>query len=161
MSKIIVGVISDTHLNGVEARFISLINQNFTHCDCVIHAGDIVNDDILSIIDKPVYAVRGNMDFSSKLPIKRVITILNKKIGIIHGYGHPDGIQQRIKKEFQDVDCIVYGHTHTPKNDIIDGILFFNPGSPFENRWASQKSIGYLEIDEKGINGIIKELRGI
>ncbi len=160
MNKVLVGVFSDTHLNNVNNRFISLVNENFAHCNCTIHAGDIVNDDILSVIEMPVYAVRGNMDFSSKFPIKRVITILNKKIGIIHGYGHPDGIQERIKREFENdnLDCIVFGHTHCPQNEVIDGILFFNPGSPFENRWASKKSIGYLEINENSINGIIKEL---
>jgi len=158
MNKVIVGVISDTHLTSPEEKFANLIKEHFSHCDCIIHAGDIVDDDILTIIDKPLYAVRGNMDFSSKLPIKRTVTIMNKKIGVIHGYGHPDGIQLRIKKEFDEVDCIVYGHTHASSCEVIEGVIFFNPGSPFDNRHSSKKSVGYLEIDENGIKCVIKEL---
>lgn len=158
MNKVLVGVISDTHLTEIDDRIVNLYDRYLSHCDLVIHAGDIVNDEVLSIIKKPTYAVKGNMDVFSTLPIKRTIEILNKKIGIIHGYGAPSGIEERILKEFNDVHCIVYGHTHMPKSEIRDGVLLFNPGSPFDKRWAEKNSVGYLEITEESIKGIIKEL---
>ncbi|GAB4438197.1 MAG: metallophosphoesterase family protein [bacterium] len=159
MSKILAGVISDTHLNGIEEKLIRLYDNYLAHCDYIIHAGDLVADEVISFFKKPVFAVRGNMDFNSKLPVKRTVEILNKKIGIIHGYGAPEGIEDRIAKEFKDVNCIVYGHTHNPKSELINGVLFFNPGSPFDRRWSDRCSLGYLEIDEKGIKGIIKEVK--
>ena len=29
---------------------------------------------------------------------------------------------------FSDADIIVYGHSHYPQNEVINGILLFNPG---------------------------------
>lgn len=158
MSKIIVGVLSDTHLKVVDEKIIQLYEKHLNHCDYIIHAGDLVTDEIVSVFKQPVFAVRGNMDFNSQLPLKRTVEILNKKIGIIHGYGFPAGIEQRIIKEFDKVDCIVYGHTHLPKLETIKCVLFFNPGSPFDKRWTDKNSLGYLEISEEGIKGVIKEL---
>lgn len=160
MNKITVGVLSDTHLQCVEERFIKLIDEHFVNCDMVIHAGDIVNDELLKIFNKPVYAVRGNMDFFSHLPVKRCVKILNKNIGIIHGFGHPLGIEERISKEFENVDCIVYGHTHTPRCEFINNILFFNPGSPFDKRYANKNSIGILEITDYQVIGKIIDIKG-
>lgn len=41
---------------------------------------------------------------------------------------------------FKDADVIVFGHSHVPMNEIIDGILFFNPGQ-------ARESFGILTID--------------
>jgi len=51
----------------------------------------------------------------------------------------------------------VYGHTHRAANEVRDGILFFNPGSATDKRFASRNTIGILEVGEK-INGKIIEL---
>ncbi len=91
MNKTLIGVISDTHLSAVDDIFLKLCETYFSHCDYVIHAGDLVSDDILLVIKKPVIAVRGNMDFRSTLPLKRVLEVDGRKIGVIHGYGAPQG----------------------------------------------------------------------
>lgn len=159
MSKeILIGVVSDTHLSKDDGRFTALIDKYFKDCHLIIHAGDITNEDIFLSTKKEIIAVKGNMDFFSGLPSKKKLNILGKEIGIIHGYGAPSGIRERIRKEFEKVDCIVYGHTHSPYNGYEEGILFFNPGSAFDKRWAPKNTIGYLFITEDRIEGKIEEI---
>ena len=62
-------------------------------------------------------------------------------ITITHGWGAPDGIEDRIRTLFPDADIIIFGHSHHARNKVINGILFFNPGS-------ARNSLGILTIDE-------------
>ncbi len=159
MSKEIkIGVISDTHLLRDDGRFLRLIENYFKDCQLIIHCGDIVNTDIFAPVKTDIIAVRGNMDTDASLPVKREISILNKKISIIHGYGAPAGIRGRIRKEFENPDCILYGHTHCPFSGYEDNILFFNPGSAFDKRWAPKNTIGYLYITDTAIRCEIREI---
>jgi hypothetical protein len=64
-------------------------------------------------------------------------------------------MEKEIIKEFEDIDCLVYGHTHQAENKMIDGVLFFNPGSPTDRRFAMYNSIGILETGEKITGEII------
>jgi hypothetical protein len=97
-------------------------------------------------------------DLRQSLPIKRVIEIEGHRIGLIHGWGAPTGIIERIRKEFDDVHAIVFGHTHTPMNQMLDNIFFFNPGSPIDRRFAPYRSIGILNIEGDAMRGEIIKL---
>jgi putative phosphoesterase len=148
-----IGVISDTHIvePGQGLRFMeSLRTRIFSEADMILHAGDIVNPEILcAFFDIPVHAVRGNMDSSlCDFPVKRVLGIGGFRIGLIHGWGAPSGLEQRLVREFTDekLDCLVYGHSHMPACHRRDGVLFFNPGSPTQKRHAPWPSVGMLEL---------------
>lgn len=156
----LIGVVSDTHLQGKDNRFYNLVNKYFCNCNMILHAGDIVNTEIFDGIDKNIIAVKGNMDFGINLPYKRVIEVENVRIGLIHGYGAPHGIENKVLKEFENenVDCIVFGHTHKPSIIELEGIRLFNPGSPFDNRYYSKKSIGFIIVNDKEINFRIEEI---
>ncbi len=155
----LIGVVSDTHLKRSDNRFVQLVEAYFKDCDFILHAGDIVDIEIFNGIDKKIYAVKGNMDFGIDLPIKRIIDIEIIKIGLIHGYGPPSGIEKRVLSEFKDVDCIVFGHTHYPFVGMVDNILLFNPGSAFDGRYGFSSSIGFIEVDGKNIKTRLKELK--
>jgi putative phosphoesterase len=80
---------------------------------------------------KETIAVRGNMDLyevKNTLPEIEEFVVHSKKIGIIHGWGAPQGITQRVRAKFGKVDAIIYGHSHEETNREIDGVLLFNPG---------------------------------
>ncbi|MDP3014600.1 MAG: metallophosphoesterase family protein, partial [Candidatus Subteraquimicrobiales bacterium] len=122
------GVLSDTHVKTEKelSRLNEIINTYFNDVDLVLHAGDYVSPDVLDLLTSfsKTYAVCGNMDppeLSAILPIKRTVEIKFFKIGLIHGWGPPFGLIERVKKEFIGVDCIVFGHSHQPLNEIIDG----------------------------------------
>lgn len=156
-----IGVISDTHLSGYDDRLRRLLDNYFCDVNIILHAGDLVDISVLDIFaGMEVKAVCGNMDPPSvrKLLSDRLILSLgNYRIGLIHGWGMPFGIEKKLLKEIGHVDCLVYGHTHRPANEVRDGILFFNPGSPTDKRFASRRTVGILEISEV-IKGEIIEL---
>ena len=154
-----IGVISDTHLRGPDARLLAIIGKYFHDVDLILHAGDIVDLRVLEAFgDKEVIAVCGNMDSAGveeEIPFKRVLEIGRIHIGLIHGWGAPHDLEDRIRKEFDSVDCIVYGHSHQPANHIREGVLFFNPGTAFDRRHNMSYTVGILEVGEEAIAGRI------
>ncbi|MFH0813468.1 MAG: metallophosphoesterase family protein [Pseudomonadota bacterium] len=154
-----IGVISDTHLRDYSPELKRTVDTYFHDVDMILHAGDIVDMNVLDVfLPKQVEAVAGNMDpftVTKHLPEKKVIKVGHYKIGLIHGWGAPIGLEDRIRKKFKDIDCLVYGHTHYPVNRIIDGVLFFNPGSPTDRRFIKKNTLGILEINDKITGKII------
>jgi len=159
--RVRIGVISDTHLTSCDERLTRLLKDYFKDADLILHAGDLVDLRVLdAFAGKEVKAVCGNMDLPSvrqSLPKKLIFDLNNYRVGLIHGWGMPYGIESKLLREVGRVDCLVYGHTHRATNTVKDGILFFNPGSATDRRFGSRNTIGMLEIGEK-INGEIIEL---
>jgi uncharacterized protein len=157
--RIKIGVISDTHLQGGDEKLKKIIDEHFIDVDIIIHAGDLVDLRVLDIFaGKEVKAVCGNMDYPSvkeKLPEQLLFKIRGFKFGVIHGWGASAGIEERILAKTGKLDCIVYGHTHNPACHKSNGVLFFNPGSPTDKRFAAHRSIGILEIDKEITGRII------
>ena len=156
--KIKIGVISDTHLEDYDDKMRKRIAEHFSDVDMILHAGDMVDLRVLDIFrGKEIKAVCGNMDnyyVREKLPENLLFEIKGFKFLLIHGWGSPLDIEERISAGFKNVDCIVYGHTHKPANHKKDNVLFFNPGSAVDRYFASSRTIGILEID-KSIAGRI------
>jgi hypothetical protein len=151
--KVKIGVISDTHLSCYDTGLARIIAQHFKDADLILHAGDLVDLRVLDIFAGiEVKAVSGNMDNMSvkdKLPEQLIFEIKGFKIGLIHGWGSPLGIEEKLLAKLGDVNCVVYGHTHKPVNYKENGILFFNPGSAVDKRFADTRTIGILEIDKE------------
>lgn len=153
-----IGVISDTHIPVRGHSLPAILIQEFSKVDLILHAGDILTMDVLRELEKlaQVKAVCGNMDrleISAHLEQKMVIEVEDVRIGLIHGSGSKIGLASRIKKEFSNVDCIVYGHTHVPECRMEDNILFFNPGSPTDTVFAPYRSFGIIEVNGNKIKG--------
>lgn len=159
-----IGVISDTHLKRSDTGIDTIARKYFHDVDFIIHAGDMVTLDVLDpfiALDKEIIAVCGNMDFpdvSRSYSVSRTIIIEGLRMGLIHGWGSPHGIRRRIRESFDNVDAIIYGHTHQPFCAYEAGIFFFNPGSPTDSRFTSSNSIGIIKIDGKKIDGEIISL---
>lgn len=155
-----IGVISDTHLREPHSEFKEMIESYFKDVEKIFHAGDFVEWGIAEYLSslKELIAVCGNMDsqdIRKAFPQKRIVELRGFKIGLIHGGGPPFGIESRIRGEFDEVDAIVYGHTHTPANHQPKNILFFNPGSPTRS-FIHKPTLGILHVGEKIEGEIIK-----
>jgi len=155
-----IGVLSDTHLKEPTSEFRGMIETHFRGVDKILHAGDFVDWKIAEYLSsqKELIAVCGNMDsydIRKAFAQKTIIVIDAFKIGLTHGGGAPFGIESRVREEFDDVDVIVYGHTHTPANHWVKNILFFNPGSPTRS-FIRQVTLGILHVEEKIEGEIIK-----
>jgi hypothetical protein len=122
-----IGVVSDTHLWEPHPEIRKIIEFYFKDVEKIFHAGDFVDRSVAEYLSsqKELIAVCGNMDsedIRKAFPQKRVIELQGYKIGLIHGGGSPFGIESRIRGEFDEVDVIVYGHTHTPANHQVKNI---------------------------------------
>jgi putative phosphoesterase len=155
-----IGVISDTHLREPDPDLGPNLAQVWGKVDMILHAGDLVNISVLDALEAPeVLAVAGNMDdyvITQSLPTKRVVPVENKSIGLIHGWGPPMGLAGRVMKEFEEVDAIVFGHSHRPTNTVKKGVLLFNPGS-YGSGFLGSGTVGVLTVAD-GIKGEIIQL---
>ena len=155
-----IGIISDTHLSDTTPELDSYIKTHFSDIEVILHAGDLVHMNVLDAFKgKQIYAVCGNMDkedVAKSLPRKIELEFNGYRIGLIHGWGNPSDMQSRLIDEFNAVHCIVYGHTHRVCNEVYDGILFFNPGSPTDKRFAPFNSLGIITISSGISGGIIR-----
>ncbi len=148
-----IGVLSDTHVPSIVPALPPVIYDIFQGVDLILHAGDIVE---LSVLDDlraiaPVEAVAGNVDSAevqARLPSKKVIPIGNFTVGLIHGKYKLNVQQEMIRKEFGNVDLIVYGHSHHPFWGVREGVYFLNPGSPTDKRHAPYNSVALLEVGD-------------
>ncbi|HDG97859.1 MAG TPA: metallophosphoesterase, partial [Desulfobacterales bacterium] len=101
-----IGVISDTHLRQVTKEFERLYEKYLADKDLIIHAGDIVCEDVIEFLSqKPLKAVCGNMDpfeLRKKLLPKEIIDVEGFKLGVIHGWGPSAGLEERILNEMPE-----------------------------------------------------------
>jgi len=149
-----IAVLADTHVHMLEHLPRKIIDALST-VDLIIHAGDFTDVQVLKELKRirAVKAVQGNMDsteLKTVLPVKEIIEVENKRIGITHGSGSPWGIEERVREMFESdrIDIIVYGHSHRSQNKVINDILFFNPGKATD-------SFGILTIDGEAKGEII------
>jgi putative phosphoesterase len=144
------GVISDTH-----NLFDPKIPKLFAGVDHILHGGDIGMPWILLELEEiaPVTAVAGNTD-DPALRYKQiaVVTLAERKF-LIHHIVNPhhleDSLQQRIASE--QPDAVVFGHTHKPSSETINGVLYFNPGYAGPSRFGLPRTIALLHCDQKGL----------
>lgn len=148
-----IAVLSDTHVHRIEELHPEII-KTLTAVDLIVHAGDFVGVEVLEGLRRmgEVKAVRGNMDsvaVKEILPEKDVFVIGDKRVGLVHGWGAPMGIEERVRGLFDAVDIIIFGHSHWSKCEKIGDIFFFNPGPGF-------RSFGILTIEDDVKGEIIK-----
>lgn len=147
-----IGVISDTHIPTLGASLPVGVEKAFEGVELILHAGDITGQAVLDALSAiaPVEAVAGNMDDPDVLglPYKKVLKLGRFRVGLIHGKFRIDVQRKLVRSEFDDVDLIVYGHSHAPFWGRVGDTLFLNPGSPTDNRHAPYHSVAVLEVGE-------------
>jgi putative phosphoesterase len=139
---VIIGVISDTHGLLRPEALAALRGSQF-----IIHAGDIGDPQILDRLSEiaPVTAVRGNVDgdaWARKIPATNVLAVGDVSIYVLHNIQALD-----LKPEAANFAAVIYGHSHTPKQELQKGVLYFNPGSAGPRRFRLPVSVGRLRIE--------------
>lgn len=159
-------IVGDTHVSSFEKlpkKMIKLIKE----ADWVIHVGDYSSIDVLSgfiQIKGPrfrgVYGNADSLQIRTHTLAKDIIEISKKRIGITHPVtgGTYENTKKKVLIEFRnyDLDAIVYGHTHDPHIEIINGVLMINPGKGYieEHYFGAPTSVAILEIGKKIIANI-------
>jgi uncharacterized protein len=143
-----IGVIADTH-----GKLDPLVESLFAGVDHVIHAGDIGGEAILERLRAiaPLTAVAGNIDGFScgDAGVEASVEIGGAAIYVIHIVGRPRRPEQEVRVAIETLapDLIVFGHSHLPHDEIVDGVLFFNPASAGPRRFDYPRAVGIIEID--------------
>jgi uncharacterized protein len=149
-NPILIGVISDTHgLLRPEALAALRGSQH------IIHAGDVGAPKILDQLAAiaPVTAVRGNVDkvaWARKLPETEVIELGGVSIYVLHDLGQLD-----LKPEAGGFNVVISGHSHVPRQEMSNGVLYFNPGSAGPRRFKLPITLGKLIVEGKKVHGEI------
>jgi putative phosphoesterase len=144
----LIGVISDTHGLLRPEAVVALQDS-----DRIIHAGDIGDREILDRLSEiaPVTAVRGNVDrecWARDIPETNVLECDGVSIYVLHILESLD-----LKPEAAGMHAVIYGHSHVPKQEMKDGVLYFNPGSAGPHRFQLPVTVGKLIIDAGKIRG--------
>ncbi|NAT11124.1 metallophosphoesterase [ANME-1 cluster archaeon AG-394-G06] len=149
-------VLSDTHANDLtdlDERILEDLNRG----DLIIHAGDYTSrsflDQLMELGD--FKGVHGNMDpeeIKAELPGEAIFEFEGFRIGVTHPSegGSPLGLVERVKSKLgDDLDLIIYGHSHKPGIKREGGTIFFNPGSATGAFPAKYKTYGIITIADK------------
>ena len=143
-----IGVISDTH-GLLRPQAVAALHGSAL----IIHAGDVGRPEILDQLRRiaPVVAVRGNVDhgaWAGQLPVSEIV--------------EHDGVLLYVLHILEDLDlnpptagfhAVITGHTHHPKMETKDGVLYFNPGSAGPRRFDLPISVGRLSVADGKLRG--------
>jgi putative phosphoesterase len=124
----------------------------------IIHAGDVGAPEILEELSTiaPLTAVRGNVDegaWALKLPETDVLEVDGVFIYLLH-----DLAQLDLKPKAAGFAVVVSGHSHVPKQETRDGVLYFNPGSAGPRRFKLPVSVGRLIVEDGKVRGELMNL---
>ncbi len=166
-----IGVLSDTHSNIELLRSAIQRMLEFGRIDLVIHLGDNYKDaEVIAENGISYIRVPGVYCEAYKDP-----SITNRRIEVFEGWrfllshtdsSHPLDLPDDLRPESllrsHKVDVFLHGHTHKPRLEVKDGILFMNPGHlKQENEKGIKPSFGLIDVTENSINArIIDVLTG-
>jgi putative phosphoesterase len=136
-----VGVISDTHgLLRPQAK------EALRGSDLIIHAGDVCGFEVVEELRgiAPVTAVRGNNDhdpWGSRLPETATVEAGRVRMHVLH-----DLHTLAIDPAAEGMAVVVAGHSHEPRRERRNGVLYFNPGSAGPRRFRLPVTVGRLLV---------------
>ena len=132
-------ILADTH-DKVPANLESLA----AGADEIWHLGDVCAPSVLQMIETfgpPVTVVRGNCDSNSDWPLTRDLNRNGIRFRLVHI--PPDDPPE-------NVDVVLHGHTHVPRNEILGAVRFLNPGCVTRPNRGAPPSVAFLEIARDG-----------
>jgi putative phosphoesterase len=144
-------VLADTHNKFPEK--LSILGRDANE---IWHLGDVCAERILDelrAIGPPVTLVRGNCDSNFEWPLVVDLVRGGLRFRLQHIPPEPRTLSGK------DVDVVLHGHTHVPRNEKRSGILFLNPGCVTRPNRGSPASVAWLEIADGKVNWRLVPLR--
>jgi uncharacterized protein len=145
-------VLSDTHLGARTLdRLPTEVWDLAERADVVLHAGDVTDQALLDALAEraPVHAVLGNNDhgLARTLPGALEVELGGVAVAMVHDSGSRAGRHRRMAKAFPEADVVVFGHSHEPMIERVDGgPLLVNPGSPTQRRRQPVHTVAWLDL---------------
>jgi putative phosphoesterase len=148
-----IGIISDTHgLLRPEAV------EALRGVDHIIHAGDIGRPEVIEGLRTlaPTTAVRGNVDrgeWAAAYPHTEFVRLGGRSLYVLHNVNELD-----LDPAAAGIDVVIAGHSHQPKIETADGVLYLNPGSAGPRRFTLPIALATLELMADAMRPCIHEL---
>ena len=148
-----IGVISDTHgLVRPEAL------RALSGADLIVHAGDVGTPEVLEALRAvaPVVAVRGNNDrgpWAAALAETEVVETDGRSLYVLHDLNTLD-----LDPRAAGFDAVIAGHSHQPRIERRDGVLYLNPGSAGPRRFRLPIAVAWLAVEPARIDAEIVQL---
>jgi uncharacterized protein len=139
-----IGVISDTH-GLLRAEALTVLRG----CDAIVHAGDIGKPEVLEQLADlaPLTAIRGNVDkWAVDLPDTAVLTLARRRFYIIHNLK-----ELELDPRSAGFAAVISGHSHVPKSETRDGVLYLNPGSAGPRRFKLPVAVARICVHKDGL----------
>lgn len=144
-------VISDTHLPRRARKLPDPLLEALSDADLILHAGDWSDWSVYKLLSAyaPIEGVAGNTDppeIGQKLGFSRIVEADGLRLGLVHGHLGTKSTEQNAIHTFagQQVDAVIFGHSHIPVMHTVNDVLIFNPGSPTDRRFQPQYSFGIM-----------------
>ncbi len=148
MPHTLIGLIADTH-GLLRPEAVTALEG----CAHIVHAGDIGSrtGDARGVLDglariAPLTVVRGNNDranWAAPIPYTADIEFAGVRIHVLHILG-----ELAIDPAAAAVAVVVSGHSHQPRVETRDGVLFVNPGSAGPRRFKLPVSMARLWVED-------------
>ncbi len=150
----LIAVISDTHVDHLE-QLPREVLEVLPRADLIFHLGDFESPGMIDELKQTgkFCGVWGNHDrlpeMRRKLNRLEVREVDGKRIGLIHGLFYPPGRQRRMLHWFkkQNIDIMLFGHSHLITQKTIGGVYVFNPGTVTCKFPAIRGSFGLLTLN--------------
>lgn len=139
-----IGVISDTH-GLLRAEALTVLRG----CDAIVHAGDIGKPEVLEQLADlaALTAIRGNVDkWAVDLPDTAVLTLARRRFYIIHNLK-----ELELDPRSAGFAAVISGHSHVPKSETRDGVLYLNPGSAGPRRFKLPVAVARICVHKDGL----------
>ncbi len=151
-----IGVVSDTHFPRFGRALPRALERGLRRARVarILHLGDMT--DLLAVplfeAIAPFDAVAGNNDgpeVRARFGRRKIVRIEEVRVGMVHGDGKRGTTKARALAAFEadEVDVVLFGHSHRPFTGREGGILIGNPGSPTDKRVNPRYSYAILTVD--------------
>ncbi|MDX2079179.1 MAG: metallophosphoesterase family protein [Terrimicrobiaceae bacterium] len=133
-----IAVIADTH-----GKLPSSVIPVLKNADEIWHLGDYCDPatlDAVRRIGPPVEAILGNNDFGMDLPIHLILERSGRTFRLIHIPPRQPG----------GAEFLIHGHTHIPRDEMIDGTRVLNPGTIGKPNKGAPPSFAWLTLTDDG-----------
>jgi uncharacterized protein len=134
-------IVADTHVPKRARDLPTEVWRAVENADVVVHAGDWVDERLLDQFEaraRRLVAVWGNNDHGAlreRLPEVARVEIDGVRLGVVHETGPAKGREERCSAQYDDLDVLVFGHSHIPwDTTTASGLRLLNPGSPTDRR---------------------------
>lgn len=143
-------VMSDSH---GDIKCLKKVIEEYPSIQSIIHLGDYLKDALILkgfYPDKEYFTVLGNCDYvNSVASSEDVMEVEGLRILMTHGnrYNVKSGLESlKAKALTENVDIVLYGHTHIPLITKTRENLLVNPGSAGYPRYDGPSTYALLEI---------------